>query len=382
MKNGNFFIGYTDLFYAGGFEPKIERVYNSKTVYNGIFGWGWGNEYEAYLTVTADGSVIVHEYGGGAENRFSPKAFDAKELNAAVDQILQAAKTLGMFGAEAQYKDYRKKLLEDATHRNNEWEKFIAKGLVKPRELSVGTNLFSSRFSYQVITKLINMYIRTSDSGKIEEFDLHGKLKKIKDRNNNYIMLYHKDDGGLEKIVDNFNRKIFVSLNSNGKIIKIQGENKKETIYQYNDKNDLVYSKDAEGNIYKYKYDEKHNMTEIEYSDNKKMQMTYYPPAQYDNIKSVKDKEGTLTEYVYTIDPKDQGHYSIESKITYPSDSKVDSKERTVASKPVISTAKYEYFTKKRADGTEWTQKMISQVESDKTETTYNEHSGLPLLIK
>src|SRR4051812_6430939 len=75
LKNGNFFIGYTDIIYPGGFEPKIERVYNSKTPYNGIFGWGWGNEYEVYLTVSADGSVVVHEYGGGAENRFSPIAF-------------------------------------------------------------------------------------------------------------------------------------------------------------------------------------------------------------------------------------------------------------------------------------------------------------------
>src|SRR3990170_4922362 len=75
LKNGNFFIGYTDIVYPGGFEPKIERVYNSKTPYEGIFGWGWGSEYEVFLTVSADGSVLVREYGGGAENRFSPVAF-------------------------------------------------------------------------------------------------------------------------------------------------------------------------------------------------------------------------------------------------------------------------------------------------------------------
>src|SRR3954471_5566197 len=75
LKNGNFFVGYTDIIYPGGFEPKIERVYNSKTPFSGMFGWGWGNEYEVYLKVLADGSVLVHEYGGGAENRFSPVGF-------------------------------------------------------------------------------------------------------------------------------------------------------------------------------------------------------------------------------------------------------------------------------------------------------------------
>src|SRR3954470_8440205 len=80
LKNGNFFIGYTDIIYPGGFEPKIDRVYNSKTPFRGNFGWGWGNEYEAFLRVSADGSVVLHEYGGGAENRFSPVAFRVAEL--------------------------------------------------------------------------------------------------------------------------------------------------------------------------------------------------------------------------------------------------------------------------------------------------------------
>src|SRR5471030_491808 len=54
IKNGNFFIGYTDIIYPGGFEPKIERVYNSKTPFKGMFGWGWGNEYEVFMQVSAD----------------------------------------------------------------------------------------------------------------------------------------------------------------------------------------------------------------------------------------------------------------------------------------------------------------------------------------
>src|SRR5438270_13920159 len=80
IKNGNFFIGYTDIVYPGGFEPKVERVYNSKSPYRGIFGYGWGSEYEVRLSVMADGSVVVHEYGGGADNRFSPRSFNPKEL--------------------------------------------------------------------------------------------------------------------------------------------------------------------------------------------------------------------------------------------------------------------------------------------------------------
>src|SRR3954471_18998173 len=95
IKNGNFFIGYTDIVYPGGFEPKIERVYNSKTPFKGMFGWGWGNEYEVFLRVSADGSVVVHEYGGGAENRFSPVAFNSTDLNKAVEMIAGVAQKAG-----------------------------------------------------------------------------------------------------------------------------------------------------------------------------------------------------------------------------------------------------------------------------------------------
>src|SRR3989338_182321 len=99
LKNGNFFIGYKDVVYPGGFEPKIERIYNSKTPFNGIFGRGWGTEYEAYLSVSADGSVVVHEYGGGAENRFSPVAFRAAELDKAVEMIGSVAQKAGVAGS-------------------------------------------------------------------------------------------------------------------------------------------------------------------------------------------------------------------------------------------------------------------------------------------
>jgi YD repeat-containing protein len=57
----------------------------------------------------------------------------------------------------------------------------------------------------------------------------------------------------------------------------------------------------------------------------------------------------------------------------------------TVTSKKgseLISKNKYQYFTKQKAGGEEWTYKLISDVDGDQTETTYNECCGLPVLIK
>jgi YD repeat-containing protein len=371
LKNGNFFTGSKDIVYPGGFEPKIERVYNSKTSFKGIFGYGWGNEYEVFLTVEADGSVVVREYGGGAENRFSPVAFRPEELDNAVTMISATAQKAGAIGSTDQLNTYKRKLKADATFRNTEWEKFRAQGKLKSRELAKGTQLHSNRFSYQYITKMDNGYVRVFDNGRVEHFNEAGKLTRIEDKNHNFIDLAYDTNGRIVKLVDNFNRKMYFTFNTQGYLEKIQGENGKEADYRYNNLGELVWAKDAEGNAYTYKYDseKRHNMVEIGYPDKTTMQLAYYPRSQYENVKSVKDRDGTLTQYAYTIDPSDHGHYTVAVTVK-----NVEGKQ--------ISSSRYEYMNKHKSDGEEWTYKMITTLDGDRTETTYNECCGLPLIIK
>jgi YD repeat-containing protein len=371
LKNGNFFIGYTDIIYPGGFEPKIERVYNSKTPYNGIFGWGWGNEYEVYLTVSADGSVVVHEYGGGAENRFNPVAFKSEELDRAINMLAETAQKTGGVGSADQLANYKRKLKTDATYRNDEWEKYRAQGKIQPRQLPVNAQLTSNRFSYQYITKVAEGYIRTFDNGRTEKFNEQGKLIRIQDKNSNFIDLAYGKDGKIQKIVDNFNRKIFFTFNNQGRVERIQGENGKEATYRYNDQGELIASKDVDGNAYTFKYssDKRHNMVEIGYSDKTAMQVAYYGRDKQENVRSVKDRDGTLTEYGYEASKSDAGHTGVTVTVK-GSDGQV------------ISASKYEYFVKTKADGEEWTYKMVTTIDGDRTETVYNECCGLPLLIK
>ncbi len=74
LKNGNFYISYTDIVVPGGSKKlEITRTYNSKSTEVGWFGFGWGSEYETRLEFSADGSVVIHEHGSGAKTRFTPK---------------------------------------------------------------------------------------------------------------------------------------------------------------------------------------------------------------------------------------------------------------------------------------------------------------------
>ncbi len=371
LKNGNFFMGYTDIVYPGGFEPKMERVYNSKTSYRGIYGWGWGTEYEAYLTVSADGSVVVHEFGGGAENRFVPSGFSKADLEKAVEMIVGAAQKAELVGKGEQLERYRSKLRTDASYRNQEWENFRSKGKLQPRTLPVGTQLQSNRFSYQYITKVQDGYIRMFDNGRIEKFSNDGRLMKISDRNNNFIDLAYGKDGHLQKVVDNFNRKMFFKFNNQGLLESIDGENGKHAEFKYNGLKELVMSKDVDGNVYKFKYssDQRHNMIEIAYVDNTTMQMTFYGRDLNESIKTVKDRDGTITEYKYEFDKVDKGHYSVGVDVRG-------------SDKKLLSSSKYEYYMRIKPDGEEWMYRMITTLDGDRTETTYNEQAGLPSEIK
>lgn len=371
LKNGNFFIGYKDIVYPGGFEPRVERVYNSKTPYKGIFGWGWGTEYEVYLTVSADGSVIVHEFGGGAENRFIPVGFSKEELSKAADLIVQQARAAGIVSNPKAIQDYRNKLLSDATFRNDEWEKFKAQGKVQARQLKSGTQLYSSRFNYQYITKVIDGYVRTFDNGRIEKFSDSGKLVQIADRNGNFIKFSYGKEGHLASLVDNFNRKIFFEFNNQGLIEKITGESKKVAEYKYNNLSELVQSKDVDGNIYQYDYssDKRHNLTKIKYSDNTSMDIEYYGRDKFENVKRIKDRDGSVSEYGYDYAGLDQGNYKVSTVLRDKSGNK-------------ISSTSYEYYGKTKATGEQWTYRMIAVVDGERTETEYNECCGLPVMIK
>jgi hypothetical protein len=371
IRNGNFFIGYTDVIYPGGYEPKIERVYNSKSPYNGIFGWGWGSDYEVYLTVEADGSVLVSESGGGAQNRFSPQKFSAKDLAAAVDTIAEAARGAGAMGSAGQIAAYKKKLTTDADFRNTEWSKWRAQGKIKPRKLAENTKLVSNRFAYQWITVTAKGYVRSTDTGKTETFDANGRLLRVQDKNKNFINLSYNRDGKIEKIQDNLNRKMYLSYNKLGKVEKIQAENNKTAAYKYNDLGEMIYSKDTDGNVYTYKYgsDKRHNLAEIGYSDRTTLQIAYYGRDQFENVKRVKDRDGSSTDYSYDKVPGEKNSLKVGVAL------------KSSEGRP-ISTSGYEYVFRNKPNGEEWTYRMVSTLDGMRTETTYNECCGLPIFIK
>jgi YD repeat-containing protein len=375
VKNGNYSISFIDLSYPGGIEPKIERVYNSTTAFRGIFGEGWGTEYEKYLTTQADGSVIVHEYGGGDNLIFRTLKWNPQELDQAIEMITAAQIKIGAIGSKEALASYKRRLRDDVDFRSEEWEKHRAAKRLKPRELPPGTQLISTKFDYQYITKTKSGYIRSffGSNGRTENFDELGKLTQISDRSGHLIRFTYGKNQRLEEIVDESGRKFHFILNPKGLVEKIRKDSGEEANYRYNAIDELIQCKIGSGKIYSFQYSDparrEHNLTQITYPDHTAEVMTYSESEKDGRIRSLRDRSGNLNLYEYQKDPADPAH--LISTVTAK-----DLNNKTFASH------RYDYFLKFKPNGEEWTYRYIQSINGKTTEKIYNECCELPVIIK
>src|SRR5947209_3378651 len=93
LKNANFADAWVDLAIQGpGYDLKVQRGYNSRTLFNGMFGFGWCSDFETSLDITAEGNLKLVECGAGAEVTYTSQNFSEKEVDKTVKQIIEKAK--------------------------------------------------------------------------------------------------------------------------------------------------------------------------------------------------------------------------------------------------------------------------------------------------
>jgi YD repeat-containing protein len=357
LKNGNFYISYTDIIVpGGGHDLEIVRTYNSKSTDRGWFGFGWGSDYETYLTVSADGSVVVHENGSGALTRFTPKT--AVDPKAAADKIVAAMRKKTSL-SESVAKNYLKKFVNDAELRQAYAKKFNVRA-----KLATGTVLYSNTRGLQQVHKIGSGFKRVFNDGKVEFFSKEGKLVKMMDKNGYFVSLDYKS-GSLKSIKDSQAKQLFFDWYADGKIKNIWSAGDKKSFYKYQG-NNLVESKDVVGNVFKYDYDPKHNMVAVGYSDGSKLKVNYTKKTQF--VKEIVGRNSDSTKYKYESNPKNpRFHY-------WTLVTKKNSLGKEV-------TNKYEYEIKTRPDGSQYTYRIATVINGLSTETVYSECCSLPLKI-
>ena len=224
LKNGNFYISYTDIVVPGGGKKlEITRTYNSKATEIGWFGFGWGSEFETRLETSADGSVVIHEHGVGAKTRFTPKT--------AIDPVIASTKIVTEMKkktalSEKATSELIQKLASNAELRHTYAVNFGIQSSVAP-----GTVLYSFDLGPQTVTVTKEGYRRDNSDGIQDFFNAEGQMVKITDKSGYFVGFTYKN-GQLESIKDSQAKQIFFSWFPDGLVKEIWSAGDKKATFK------------------------------------------------------------------------------------------------------------------------------------------------------
>jgi YD repeat-containing protein len=361
MKNANFSSSWTDLIVPGsGYDLKVVRTYNSRSLFNGLFGFGWCSDFETKLNVLPDGNLKVIECGGGMELLYTPRGFNQKDIDKVISQIVAKSREKAK-QSDAYFDSLAKSLKTDSKLRTKLANEFGLKGDVKE-----GLVYLANGKEVENITFAKNAYTRKLSDGSSQKFDNLGRMVLMYDKNGNYLKLGY-DKQKLKEVEDNNSRKLVFKYNSNQQLTTISGPTGVAAEYKFASLDHLSWVNNSWGNVYTFEYDDLHNMTKATWPDKSSVQLTYDKTKDW--VMSFKDRLNCTEQYVYEVgkdDPKN--HYWSNVKKT--------------CNKEVVSESKFEFFHKVRADGVTYLHRTVTSINNNITDIIYHEDFGKPLSIR
>ena len=384
LKNGNFYKSFTDIkiYPKFGAIEDITRTYNSKSTYVGIFGYGWGSMIQTFLHSYPDGSIVVFQHGSGESRIFNSALTTEDMIEYMVDELIETSLNQGDINNNPNaILERREKLFKDLDYRIKQWDHYVKKGLLEyETALPEGMEWESFERGNEIIIKTKNGFDK-KESNEIESFNSDGKLVKIDKGFGNWASLVY-NDGKLSKIINADSTEFVFKFNEAGFVKRIEID---ESIskYSYNyamlkyEGKELKYYKNVAGDMFKFNFDENHNMTKIIYNPVRikgvpedAMTMEYEPRTGW--ISKITDRDGNVTEYSYDVfyntdGSKSDKHYGTKVTVTDEYGNK--------------KTNSYEYIIGVKETGERYSQKIITDIQGIKTETTYDELCEKPIEI-
>jgi YD repeat-containing protein len=367
LKNGNFYISYTDIVLTDRETLKIARTYNSKSTEVGIFGFGWGSDYETFLVENPDGSVVIYENGAGARTSFLPEGNEL-DVDEAVSHLIEKMRLDGEFANATEESELKLKLQDNEELRSaylRKYANFVNFG--SRDELPVKWR--SNDRGLQMLSRTKAGYVRKYSDGRSDSFNKRGQLSRIDNRNSGSFTTLHYDGQYRLSRLTNSNGKSlrFFYGDDTGKFVRQIRSERNLATYEYDDSKNLVSSTDAVGNTYRFSYDDNHNLTHVRYEDGSNMTMEYALKTQF--LEKITRRNGSSTEYSYESDPENPDfHYWTIVK------------ERDFNGNLVAN--RYEYWIETKSSGHQYTSKILTRINGIETVTEYNAEFSLPTFIK
>lgn len=362
MQNANFSDSWTDMSVQGsGYDLRVFRTYNSRTLFSGLFGFGWCSDFESKLEVTADGVIKLTECGAGLELDYVPNSFDKKNIEKSTQLILAEVKKRNPDLTKKYFEDLEKDLRANVQLRESLGSRLNLQGKAKP-----GTEYFSEGRKNEKIVLRDGFYERTLGDATNERYDLDGRLTHMYDKNGNYIKITYSGDL-LTGVTDNNGRKLTLRYDPTSKrLVEIVGPNGMTAKYTIKNDN-LMEATNAWKNTFKYAYDDVHNLTRIEFPDKTFKALTYNKDKDW--VMTYKNRKGCNETYDYQINPDDpKNHYwsTVEKR----------------CGDKVTNQSKFEFFHRDRVDGLgKYLYRARSEVNGDITDIYYHETFGKPISV-
>src|SRR4051812_4771149 len=93
MKSANYSETWTTMQVPGvGYDLRVALTYNSRSLFNGKFGYGWCSDFETKIDPTPEGNLKLTECGGGMEIIFMPKSYKSDAKDNMIKQIMTAVR--------------------------------------------------------------------------------------------------------------------------------------------------------------------------------------------------------------------------------------------------------------------------------------------------
>lgn len=360
-KNANYSSTWTDAEVPGvGYDLKVVRTYNSKSLFDGIFGYGWCSDFETRLTFTPEGNIKMQICGAGQETLFSPREFGRKDIDRTIAEIIKSVKAAGR-GTSKDHADLAAAMVSDHDLR----AKFASAYKVSV-PVQEGSKYYANGNGVEYITFAKGVYTRSLQDGSSMRFDNKGYMTHMYDKNGNFLKLAWENDL-LKEVSDNNGRKLNFNYANGKKVRFIKGPNNLNVEYKYKGLVDLNYVKNALGQVFTYDYDDAHNLTNIAFPDKTTIVIGYNQKEDW--VTSFKDRDNCLESYSYEFNKK-------TPKLHFWADI------TKTCNKEIVNSSKHEFWYAERADGQLFLRRVLSKVNTNITDISYHEQHGKPVSIR
>lgn len=364
MRNANYSETWLDINVEGASIPlRVQRAYNSRSLFNGIFGFGWCSEIETSLELTAEGNIRIRECGDGAELVYRPKDFGKEDVNDSVTKILAAHRAENPNVTSSILEKLRSELISDRATRDEYAKKYKILG-----KIVAGKRYFANGRENESILREDAWYTRALTDGTVQRFDLLGRLILVSDKAGNTSIKFTYSKDLMTEMSDNSGRKLSFSYHSFKKVRRIDGPNRQFANYEYDGLKDLKMARTFDGAVYNYQYDDLHNLTQVTLPDKTSMKLSY--DKNKDWVTSFTDRLGCTEKYEWILskeDPKNNYH----STLVKTCDGRV------------VVRSKFEFWFKQRPDGDgKYLARTVIKNNGDDVDTTYHPQFNKPTVIK